>query len=68
MSYKVLENRMRTIINNLSAGKEFQLNEIIENPPAQLGRQLYEDVQNGRIANVICITQSNDTVQKYRKI
>lgn len=68
MSHKVLENRMRAIINSLSAGKEFHLHDIIENPPAQLGRQLYEDVQSGRIANVICITQSNDTVQKYRKI
>lgn len=65
--YTVLENQMRTTINNLPVGTEFQLNDIIANPPAQLGRTLYEDVQSGKIQNVICITQSNDTIQKYRK-
>ncbi|MCM1252319.1 MAG: hypothetical protein NC321_05825 [Clostridium sp.] len=68
MSHKVLENQMRSIINNLPTGTEFQLNEIIDNPPAQLGRTLYEDVQNKKIENVICITQANDTIQKYRKL
>ena len=68
MSYKTLENQMKSIISNLPAGKEFCLNEIIENPPAQLGRALYEAVQSGEIPNVTCITTAQDSVQKYRKI
>lgn len=67
MSYKVLENQMRSIINNLPDGKEFYLHDIIENPPAQLGRTLYEDVQSGRIQNVKRITKEGDTVERYQK-
>lgn len=67
MSHKVLENQMRAIINSLPIGTEFHLNDIIANPPALLGRKLYEDVQRQNIQNVICITQANDAIQKYRK-
>ena len=66
--YIVLTNQMRSIINNLPPGTEFYLNEIISNPPAQIGRKFYEDVHNNKIKDVICITQSNDSIQKYRKI
>ena len=67
MSYKPLENQMRSIINNLPAGKKFCLHDIIQNPPAQLGRTLYEDVKSGRIQNVTCITQESDTIARYEK-
>lgn len=66
MSYKSLENQMRCIINSLPVGKEFCLNEIIENPPAQLGRTLFEDVQNGKIPNVVC-TGKVKGVEQYKK-
>lgn len=67
MGYEVQINQMRSIINSLPSGKEFCLHDIIENPSTRLGRTLYEDVQSGKIANVICITTNADTVQKYRK-
>lgn len=67
MGYEVLINQMRSTIHSLPAGKEFSLNDIIANPPAQLGRTLYEDVQSGATPNVICITTDADTVQRYRK-
>lgn len=67
MSYKALVNQMKSIISSLPEGIEFCLNEIIENPPAQLGRTLYEAVQSGEIPNVICITTDSDRVQKYKK-
>lgn len=67
MSYKTLENQMICVINSLPSGKEFCLNEIIENPPAQLGRTLYQYVQSGKISNVVCITPDKSSIQKYRK-
>lgn len=67
MGYEVLINQMRSAIHSLPVGNEFSLNDIIANPPAQLGRTLYEDVQSGAIPNVICITTNADTVQRYRK-
>lgn len=67
MGYEVQINQMRSIIKSLPSGKEFCLNDILENPPARLGRTLYEDVQSEKIPDVICITTNRDTVQKYRK-
>lgn len=67
MGYEVLINQMRSIIHSLPVGKEFSLNDIIKNPPARLGRTLYEDVKNGVIPDVICITTKVDAIQRYRK-
>lgn len=67
MGYKVLENQMRSIINNLDQGKEFSLRDIIQNPPARLGRTLYEAVQNGNIPHVQCIGII-DGVEHYKKL
>lgn len=67
MSHIVLENQMRTIIEHLPKGKEFYLHDIIENPPAQLGRRLYEDVQNGVIPDVVRIDPVNG-IERYKKI
>lgn len=66
MSYTALENQMRSIISNLSAGTEFFLRDIIVNPPAQLGRTLFEEVQSGTIPNVVCF-EKVDGVEHYRK-
>lgn len=66
MSYTALENQMRSIISNLSAGTEFFLRDIIMNPPAQLGRTLFEEVQSGKIPNVECF-EKVDGVEHYRK-
>lgn len=67
MSQETLENQMKAIIDSLPTGKEFQLSDIISDPPALLGRRLFEDVQSGKIENVKCITGVDDTVQRYKK-
>lgn len=67
MSYTVLENQMRSIIANLPSGEKFFLRDIIPNPPAQLGRTLYEEAQNGTISNVRCIAKV-DNVEQYEKL
>ncbi len=67
MSYKQLENQMKSIIKNLECGEKFFLRDIIPNPPAQLGRMLYEGVENGEIPNVRYIAKLNGSDQ-YEKI
>lgn len=67
MSYTVLENQMKNIINGLSAGTNFMLRDIINDPPALLGRRLYEGVQSGEIPNVI-YDKKVDGVESYTKI
>lgn len=67
MSLEVLKNRMRSTINSLEPGKEFILRDIENDPPAQLGRVLYEEVAAGRIQNVQYIGKAAG-VEKYRKI
>lgn len=67
MSYNVLKNQMRSTINSLPAGEKFFLRDIISNPPAQLGRTLFEEVQSGAIANVKYLS-TVDGVEQYQKM
>lgn len=67
MGYQVLENQMKSIIQSLKPGTEFMLRDIIANPPARLGRKLFEGVQSGEIENVVCIEKGKGS-DKYRKI
>lgn len=67
MSYQVLENQMRSVINNLPSGKTFFLRDVISNPPARLGRTLFEEVQSGAIPNVQYLTKV-DGIEQYQKI
>ncbi len=67
MSYQVLENQMRSVINNLPSGKTFFLRDIISNPPARLGRTLFEAVQSGAISNVKYLTNV-DGIDQYQKL
>lgn len=67
MSYVVSENQMRSIINSLPSGKTFFLRDIISNPPARLGRTLFEEVQSGEIPNVV-YNKKVDGVETYTKI
>lgn len=66
-SYTVLENQMKSIVSNLPAGEEFMLRDIINAPPALLGRRLYEGVQRGEIPNVVYNKKVNG-VESYTKI
>ena len=67
MSYNVLENQMRSIINNLPSGKTFFLRDIISNPPARLGRTLFEAVQREAMSNVEYLTKV-DSIEQYQKL
>lgn len=67
MSYTTLENQMKSIISNLTSGEKFFLRDIISNPPALLGRKLYEGVQSGSIPNVKFIAKINGADQ-YEKL
>lgn len=67
MSFQALENQMKGIISTLKPGTEFMLRDIINDPPAGLGKKLFEGVQNGEIENVICIEQGKGA-DKYRKL
>ena len=52
MSYTVLENQMKSIISTMKSGTVFMIRDILDNPPALLGRRLYEGVASGEIPNV----------------
>lgn len=67
MGFDVLVNQMQSIIVNLPSGKRFLLNEIIADPPARLGRTLYEAVASGEIKNVKYIGQENG-IAVYEKM
>lgn len=67
MSYTVLENQMKSVINGLPVGTNFMLRDIINDPPALLGRRLYEGVQSGEIPNVVYNKKVNG-VESYTKI
>ena len=66
MSHKALENQMKSIIKALDSGTEFYLRDIISDPPALLGRVLYEGVADKTIPNVTCLGKIGDA-DKYRK-
>ena len=66
MSYKELETQMKSIISKLQPGTTFLLKDIISDPPAGLGRTLYECVQSGVIPNVRCTGKTNG-VETYEK-
>ena len=65
-NYEPLVNQMRSIIQNLPSGQEFSLSDILVNPPAQLGRRLFEDVNGGKIPNVQHLGKVNN-VERYKK-
>ena len=67
MSYNVLVNQMNSIITNLPSGKKFFLSDIVADPPARLGRTLYDVVESGAIPNVKYIGQENG-IALYQKI
>lgn len=67
MSQQELEIHMRQLIDKLSTGTVFTLSDIIPDPPALLGRRLYEGVQSGNIGNVCCIGKSAG-VETYKKL
>ena len=67
MSYTVLENQMKSIISSLPTGINFMLRDMINAPPALLGRHLYEGVKSGNISNVV-YNGKIDGVETYTKV
>lgn len=67
MGMKALENQMKCIILSLAPRTEFVLRDIINDPPALLGRKLYEGVADGTIPNVEYIGKE-EGIDKYKKI
>lgn len=66
-NYEPLINQMRSIIQSMPAGEEFALSDILVNPPAQLGRRLFEDVKSGKIPNVQHLGKVNNA-ERYKKM
>jgi hypothetical protein len=65
--YAELYNQMINKVANLEPKSEFYLRDIIDTPPALLGKWLYDNVKNGQIPNVEHLGYVV-TAEKYRKI
>ena len=68
MSQQELEIHMIQLIEKLATGMEFTLKDLILDPPAQLGRKLYEGVASGKIPNVKCLGNKVDGIERYIKL
>ena len=55
-------------IESLAPNTEFLLRDIIEVPPALLGRWLYEGVRDGKIKNVRHLGNNGSDAERYLKL
>lgn len=67
MTYKDLMNKLKTAIPEITSGVQFYIRDIIDCPPALLGRKFYDAVANGTITGVEHIGYG-DGAEKYRKL
>ncbi len=67
-SYGDLYIDMVNKINNLAKGETFFLRDLIDTPPALLGRWLYDNVKNGTIKNVKNLGNNGSDAQQYLKL
>lgn len=65
--YGELYRLMVRKITELPPGKEFTLRDLIDTPPALLGRWLYENVANGTIPDVKHLGEDSYGTQRYQK-
>ena len=68
MSQIELEKHMIQLIEKFATDTEFTLKDLILDPPAQLGRKLYEGVVSGKIPNVKCLGKKADGIERYIKL
>lgn len=68
MSCTELEEHMIQLIEKFATNTEFTLKDLILNPPAQLGKKLYEGVASGKIPNVKCLGKKADNTERYIKL
>lgn len=66
-TYAELYTTMVNKIKKIESDKEFFLRDIIETPPALLGRWLYDNVGNGIITDVEHLGNDGTNPERYRK-
>ncbi|QGH02288.1 hypothetical protein [Streptococcus dysgalactiae] len=67
-TYATLYKRMVERIENLPSGSKFKLRDLIDTPPTLLGRWLYDNVANKKIANVKHIGNDGSDAEEYEKL
>lgn len=66
-TYSDLYSKMVKEIEKIKPGTEFYLRDIIETPPALLGRWLFDNVANSQIPNVEHLGNDGTNPERYRK-
>lgn len=66
-TYAELYTTMVDKIKKIESNKEFFLRDIIETPPALLGRWLFDNVANGIITDVEHLGNDGTNPERYRK-
>ena len=67
-TYSDLYKKMIKKIDSLPANSKFKLRDLIDTPPALLGRWLYDNVANGTINNVKHLGNNGSDAEEYEKI
>ncbi|WP_423363033.1 hypothetical protein [Mycoplasma sp. P36-A1] len=67
-TYAELYKEMVIKINELRSGERFKLRELIDTPPALLGRWLFDNVENGTISGVKHLGNNGSDAEEYEKI
>lgn len=62
--YKIMVNKIML----LPKGKEFCLKDLMDTPPAELSRWLYDNVADGSIPNVERLGSDGSDAERYKKI
>lgn len=67
-SYGTLYKRLIERIDSLKPGTSFIIRDLIDAPPALIGRWLYQNVDNGTVKNVIHDGKDSVGTERYKKI
>lgn len=67
-SYATLYKTLIKRIDKLESGKSFIIRDLINTPPALIGRWLYQNVDNGTVKNVIHDGKDSVGTEKYKKV
>lgn len=67
-SYTSLYRKLIEGIEKLAPGTSFVIRDLIDVPPALIGRWLYQNVDKGEVQNVVHDGKDSVGTEKYRKI